>query len=131
MTAPVSPCARHGCAACCYDTEMPLTEEDISRLEALGHARAAFVAWSNDGTAQLNTVDPAEGATERPCFFLRDNKCGVYADRPAGCRIYPLVMNERSRVVRDEDCPHRAEFPLDPSAKRRIQRVVSNLAKRS
>lgn len=128
---PLSPCAKHGCAVCCYDTEMPLTDDDISRLEALGHARAAFVTWSAEGTAQLATVDASEGMPGRPCFFLKENQCSVYAERPQGCRIYPLVLNERSRLMRDEDCPHRAEFPLDPSAKRRIQRVVSNLARRS
>ena len=123
------PCARHGCAACCYDTEMPLTSDDIARLVALGHAREGFVTYGPDGVATLRTVEPA---TEqgKPCFFLREGRCSVYADRPAGCRIYPLVMNERGRVVRDEDCPHRAEFPMDPTAKRRIQRVLSNLERR-
>ena len=109
---------------------MPLTEDDITRLEAAGHAREAFVTWSAEGTAQLETVEPREGETVRPCHFLREGRCGVYADRPAGCRIYPLVLNERSRLVRDEDCPHRGEFPMDPTAKRRIQRVISNLSRR-
>lgn len=130
MTTPPSPCFVHGCAACCYDTQMPLTEDDIARLAALGHDRAAFVTWSAEGTAQLATVEPADGMPGRPCVFLRENKCSVYADRPQGCRIYPLVMNEHGRILRDDDCPHRAEFPIDASAKRRIQRVVSNLARR-
>lgn len=125
-----SPCEAHGCALCCYDTEMPLTEDDIARLVALGHDRAAFVTYSEEGTAQLNAVPPAEAGGARPCFFLQAGKCGVYADRPAGCRIYPLVLNEKMRLVRDDECPHRAEFPLDPTAKRRIQRVLSNLARR-
>lgn len=125
-----NPCFEHGCAACCYDTEMPLTGDDIKRLEAKGHDRAAFVTWSEDGAAQLNTVAPLEGQTERPCFFLKENKCSVYGDRPAGCRIYPFVLNERAKVMRDEDCPHRNEFPSDPTAKRRILRVISNLARR-
>lgn len=119
-------CAAHGCAACCYETEMPLTDDDIGRLLALGHKREDFVTYSDEETAQLK-VREEKG---KPCFFLREDRCSVYADRPTGCRIYPLVLNERAKVVRDEDCPHRAEFPLDPSAKRRIQRVVSNLARR-
>lgn len=125
-----SPCVAHGCALCCYDTQMPLTEEDIARLERLGHDRAAFVAWSAEGTAQLATVAAGEGMPGRPCSFLKENACSVYADRPAGCRIYPLVLNENGRLLRDDECPHRAEFPLDPTAKRRIQRVVSNLARK-
>ena len=125
-----SPCVAHGCSACCYDTEMPLTEDDIARLVALGHARAAFVTYSAQGTAQLNTVDARAGETARPCFFLKEGQCSVYADRPTGCRIYPLVLNERGRLVRDDECPHRAEFALDPTQKRRIQRVISHLARR-
>jgi hypothetical protein len=119
-------CAKHGCAACCYETEMPITEDDITRLAALGHAREHFVTWSDDETAQLKVREEPG----KPCFFLRENRCSVYADRPAGCRIYPLVLNEKGRLQRDEDCPHRAEFPLDPTAKRRIQRVISNLSRR-
>ena len=86
--------------------------------------------YDDEGVATLRTRE--DGATEqgKPCFFLREDKCSVYADRPAGCRIYPLVLNERERVVRDEDCPHRAEFPILPDAKRRILRVVNNLARR-
>lgn len=125
-----SPCEAHGCALCCYDTEMPLTVDDIARLVALGHDRAAFVTFSAEGTAQLSTVEPADGESARPCFFLKEGKCSVYADRPAGCRIYPLVLNDRMKLVKDDECPHRAEFPLDPTAKRRIQRVLSNLARR-
>lgn len=127
------PCARHGCAACCYDTEMPLTTDDVARLVALGHPREAFVTHNSEGVATLRTREDETAAAQgkgKPCYFLREERCSVYADRPQGCRIYPLVMNERSRIERDVDCPHRAEFPLDPSAKRRIQRVLSNLERR-
>lgn len=124
-----SPCATHGCAACCYDTEMPLTEEDIARLVALGHDRAAFTRISGDERwPVLQTKDKtADDMPGRPCFFLVDNKCSVYADRPQGCRIYPLVLNEQGRLLRDEDCPHRNEFAMDPSAKRRIQKIAATL----
>jgi uncharacterized protein len=125
-----SPCTRHGCAACCFDTEMPLTEDDITRLAALGHPRDAFVAWSDEGSAQLNTVEPSAAGAPRPCFFLRDGRCSVYAHRPAGCRIYPLVLNERRRIERDADCPHGVEFLLDPAAKRRIERILARVARR-
>lgn len=123
MSAPAvaSPCLAHGCALCCYETEMPLTGEDVARLEALGHDRAAFSIRGADGLVSLRTRDE----DRKPCFFLKDDKCSVYADRPAGCRIYPLVLNAAHKVVRDEDCPHRREFPMDPAAKRRIERVLT------
>ena len=124
-----SPCAKHGCAACCYDTEMPLTEEDIARLVKLGHARDAFVRIApGEGWPILQTKEKTSDAMPgKPCFFLVEDKCSVYADRPQGCRIYPLVMNEQGRMLRDEDCPHRGEFAMDPSAKRRIQKIAATL----
>lgn len=121
-----SPCARHGCSLCCMDTEMPLTEEDARRLEALGHDRAAF-SRVVDGVLLLRT-DPARRTDAgEPCHFLHEGKCSVYAERPTGCRIYPFVLNEQRRMVRDEDCPHRAEFRPDPALHRRLLKVVGTI----
>lgn len=130
MSLPVrsrSPCDAHGCAACCYDTEMPLTEEDAARLAALGHERAAFSRVGEDGILYLRTVDAAEGMPGKPCYFLKEGRCSAYAERPQGCRVYPFVMTEDGKLVRDEDCPFRREFPADPSAKRRIERIHATL----
>ena len=110
-------CAAHGCAACCHDTEMPLTEEDAARLAALGHPRERFTRVLG-GTLTLNNVDGA-------CYFLKDERCSVYADRPAGCRIYPFVLTAEGRMVRDVDCPHRAEFKAQPGLQRRLLRIVA------
>lgn len=108
---------------------MPLTEEDAARLEALGYERAAFSRVGEDGMLYLRTVEPqSQDMPGRPCFFLKEGRCGVYADRPAGCRIYPFVMRvEDGRVVRDEDCPYRQEFRRDPAVERRLRRVVASL----
>lgn len=124
-----SPCDRHACSACCHDTEMPLTEEDIARLVKLGHPRDGFVAVGLGGVTHLKTVEAPEGAPGRPCYFLKENRCSVYADRPQGCRIYPFTLTEEGRVVRDDDCPHRAEFPHDPSAQRRIAKIMATLGR--
>lgn len=116
-------CGKHGCAACCHDTEMPITEEDAARLAALGHDRAVF-----------SRVDPADKGlylanVAGACHFLKDERCSVYADRPVGCRIYPWVMTEDGKLVRDEDCPHRAEFPVVPGTLRRIQKIAAVLSR--
>jgi len=113
-------CEAHGCALCCHDTEMPVTEDDIKRLEALGHDRAAFTLVGPQGFRQLANVDGK-------CFFLKDERCSVYSDRPQGCRIYPFVLTEKGTLTRDEDCPWRREFPHDGSAKRRIERIYVRL----
>jgi Fe-S-cluster containining protein len=110
-------CAAHGCSACCHETEMPLTEEDARRLEALGHARAAF-SRTLDGALTLANVSGA-------CYFLKDGRCSVYDERPAGCRLYPFVLTPEGRMVRDEDCPWRREFREAPGTRRRLLRVVA------
>lgn len=122
-----SPCARHACSACCWDTEMPLTEEDAARLAALGHDITAFSRIGDDGVRYLRTRDEARADGKRPCFFLRDGLCSAYADRPAGCRTYPFVLTTDGKVLRDEDCPHAHEFPRDPATGRRLSRIAFTL----
>lgn len=109
---------------------MPITEEDVARLVALGHPRESFSRRSaEDGVLYLQTVEGKEGDPGKPCYFLKEGRCSVYADRPQGCRIYPFVMTEDGRIVRDEDCPWRREFAQDPALKRRIQRIATTLTK--
>jgi uncharacterized protein len=118
-------CASHGCAECCYDTEMPLTEEDAARLAALGHARDAFSRVGEDGVLYLQTVEPARADGKKPCFFLKEDRCSVYADRPAGCRVYPFILTLEGRVVRDDDCPWRREFKMETGVQRKLFRIAT------
>lgn len=108
---------------------MPLTEEDAQRLAALGHDITLFSRIGEDRVRYLRTRDEPRGDGKRPCFFLRDGLCSVYASRPAGCRTYPFVLTLDGKVVRDEDCPHRAEFPRDPSLGRRLTRIAFTLSR--
>lgn len=123
----MSVCLSHRCAECCWDTQMPLTEEDAARLEGLGHARAGFSRLDEDGTLLLRTRDEPRADGKRPCFFLRDERCSIYADRPAGCRIYPFVLTPEGRMVRDEDCPWRREFSAEAGLQRRLLKLASGI----
>lgn len=123
---PQSPCVTHGCSECCHETEMLLSEADLARLEGLGNARDAFSFVDGDGFAVLRNVDGPEG--ERPrCFFLKEGQCSVYEHRPEGCRSYPIILNERRRAIRDEDCPHRSEFPRPPATQRRLMALYQRI----
>jgi Fe-S-cluster containining protein len=114
-------CDAHACSECCYEIEMPLTEDDVARLERAGKRRADFSFVDDDGTLLLVNVQDGE---RRHCTFLVGGRCSVYADRPAGCRLYPFVLGpDAKRVVRDLDCPWRREFANDPAAGRRLQVV--------
>jgi Fe-S-cluster containining protein len=82
---------------------MPLTEEDIKRIESLGYSRNDF-AIKVDGVYRLRNVNGR-------CFFLsRDNRCRIYDHRPIGCRIYPVIYDLEKGVVVDEICPKRDEI---------------------
>lgn len=124
-----SPCLEHGCSLCCYETEMPLSEADVARLVSKGHARNDFVEVDENGYLALRNVPATAPDEGHHCFFLKGGQCSVYADRPEGCRYYPITVTPERRVVRDEDCPHRAEFPTPPGAQRRIQKLLNDMAR--
>lgn len=118
-----APCLEMGCCECCIDTEMPLTEEDVARLEARGHEPSSFVV-AEDGFAFLANVD-------RRCYFLGDDdRCREYAHRPEGCRLYPLVLDEElSRHVLDSLCPHRGDVEAGEAEERPLLELLDRLAR--
>ncbi len=122
-----SPCVRNGCSACCHETEMPLTRADVARLEAIGHAAADFSRIGDDGFLHLRNDPTRAGGQGAPCFFLHDGLCSVYEHRPAGCRVYPFVLDEGDVVARDVDCPHADAFPADSTARPKLLRILSAL----
>jgi Fe-S-cluster containining protein len=61
-------------------------------------------------------------------FLGADGHCGVYAHRPEGCRLYPLVWSQKERrVVRDDFCPYSKEFPIDPKAAAHLETVLATI----
>jgi len=46
---------------------------------------------------------------ERATVFSTTKKlqCDVYADRPSGCRVYPVILDEEKGVVLDDICDSR------------------------
>jgi Fe-S-cluster containining protein len=81
--------------SCCRDKRLTLLPHDVLRLSrALGLDSATFLAEH----AALE-IEPASGwptvrialGDDGRCPFVRAEGCGVYADRPTCCRIYPLA----------------------------------------
>ena len=112
------------CARCCYGTEMPLTEDDVRRLERLGYRRAEFAVRGPDGVLRLRNVGGR-------CYFLdpRTGACRVYEHRPLGCRLYPLVCVPGLGVTVDPECPlhhlvgREAVSALAPHVRRLVRAV--------
>lgn len=125
------PCLERGCSACCHDTEMLLTEDDVVRISA-ARPGVAFHAQAADGYLQLLTRDgpPAPGGKGRPCVFLAgDGRCSIHALRPEGCRLYPaLWSDDDGRAQLDAaHCPHTDGFVLAPATADAVRRLAARL----
>ena len=91
-------CSR--CGLCCHKTEMMLSKADVQLLGSRGHNKNEFLHLDKQGYAKLQN---RKGC----CVFYDEDKssCRVYADRPQGCHIYPVVHSEEDGIIVDELCP--------------------------
>lgn len=87
------------CGACCTETEMLLSQKDITRLEKKGFSKNYFVNYDKQGYAQLKN-------RQGYCVFynLKKHQCSVYSARPSGCRIYPVIFDEEKGIILDDIC---------------------------
>ena len=90
------------CGKCCLETEMLLSAGDISQLEKKGYRKEFFIRIDKAGYAVLRNH-------EGHCVFFNAEKrrCIVYAERPSGCRVYPVIFDEDKGVVADTVCQAR------------------------
>ncbi len=90
------------CGVCCTETEMLLSKKDIKRLEKIGFSEKQFVIFDKNGYAQLRN-------REGYCFFYDrlNHQCSVYNDRPTGCRVYPVILDEDTGIILDNICESR------------------------
>jgi len=108
------------CGVCCTETEMLLSNQDILRLEKKGFPVESFVRFDNEGYAILRNRDGY-------CVFYNVNQrqCDVYTDRPSGCRVYPVILDEDKGIVTDHIC--RAKRTVTMQEKIRKGRQVIKL----
>jgi Fe-S-cluster containining protein len=78
---------------------MLLSSEDVLRLERRGYCSDSFVRYDSNGYAFLRN---RQGC----CAFynVSEKKCNVYAFRPSGCRVYPIIYDEDVGIVFDSIC---------------------------
>lgn len=90
------------CGVCCTETEMLLSKKDIERLEKQGYPKDYFVSYDRQGYAELKNH-------EGYCVFydLKNCRCRVYVHRPAGCRVYPVILDEEKGIILDDICKSR------------------------
>jgi len=108
---------RHGCNLCCIETKMPLSRSDVRRILRTGYSLNDFAVKTAEGWQLKNRSNK--------CVFLGEEGCKIYSHRPEGCRLYPLVYDETSRIVKFDDiCPYNDEFKM---TERDIQRLINLL----
>ncbi len=108
------------CVKCCMDTEMPLSEGDIARIRKLGFTDFTI---ERDGWLQLRNSGGR-------CVFNGGSRCKIYADRPEGCRFYPVIYDEeKGEAVLDGDCPRRESFNVSDVDLKGLRELVARLRK--
>ncbi len=109
------------CGVCCHETEMLLSSKDIERIEKLGYTRNFFVRFDNKGYATLKNH-------HGHCVFYNPEKrrCTVRTQRPAGCRIYPVIYDEDRGITVDTICPSRNTL-TDKQQTKRGEKVIKLL----
>jgi Fe-S-cluster containining protein len=102
---------------------MLLSNEDIERFEKRGYVKDSFVKFDQQGYATLRNVSGN-------CFFFDAEKvtCKERGNRPLGCRIYPVMLDENKGIVVDDVCPGAHSFTEKQKGKRG-KKVVKLLAR--
>jgi hypothetical protein len=78
---------------------MPLSIEDIKRLEKNGYAQNYFCDFDENGYTKLKNLD------SHCTFYDTENRrCKIYRLRPSGCRIYPVIYDDLKGIVLDDIC---------------------------
>lgn len=81
---------------CCRNKHLPLTPYDVLRLkQGLRMHSDAFLTrytlyWMSENTGFPCLCLRMGQGPGKPCPFVTEKGCGVYADRPTACRLYPL-----------------------------------------
>ncbi len=102
---------------------MLLCQEDIKRLEQQGYGKESFAQFDKAGYATLRN---REGC----CVFYdaEKRKCNVYANRPSGCRLYPIIYDEEKGIIIDDIC-HAQGVLTEEKKQRKGKKVMELLEK--
>jgi Fe-S-cluster containining protein len=102
---------------------MLLSGEDIVRLERRGYSKDFFVRFDSEGYALLRN-------RQGHCVFydVDERRCDVYAFRPSGCRVYPVIYDEEKGIVVDSICHAQGSIAAQEKA-RKGKRVCKILEK--
>jgi Fe-S-cluster containining protein len=88
---------------------MLLSKEDIRRIEKKGFRKKYFMKINKDGYAQLRNYNGY-------CVFynLEKHQCNIYFDKPLGCEVYPVILDEDiGSIIVDDICSEKATITFE------------------
>jgi len=102
---------------------MLLSNADIERLERKGYSREFFTRFDSEGYAKLRNQQEC-------CVFydVEKRQCKVRADRPLGCRIYPVIYDEEKGIIVDDIC-HAQDTVTEKQKAKKGRKVLKLLEK--
>ncbi len=93
---------------CCKQFTIPVTEEEVGRIEDNGYDTFQFIADNsvsiiptNDGRGMQKVYFLKKKPFTNECVFLEENLCSIHKFKPLACRLYPFhyeVDNNEFRV---------------------------------
>lgn len=93
------------CGTCCHHHNIPLTRNDLSRLNnRCGNTDFAVVH------TDLNRVILERSERTGGCTLLDGNRCSVHADKPLVCRLFPFGIFHEP-LSPDDGKDHRYALP--------------------
>lgn len=128
-----------GCGNCCKDPILPLTDQDVIRIEQrTGVEAQTFVRWVDRHAIDMDDEPEAFVRLRQGkrvmvmrqgrggCHFLgKDQRCTIYGSRPLGCRIFPFDPTyddrgklRRLKLIQATECLYELNGSNDPSAVR-------------
>ncbi len=101
------------CGVCCTKTQMLLSKEDLKHLEKKGYSKKSFSYSDKAGYVKLRN----RGGY---CVFYdaEGRRCKIYPDRPSGCRVYPVILDEATGIITDSICSAKASVTKQEKAKK-------------
>lgn len=140
-----------GCGNCCRDPLLPVTDDDVRRIQSETGERCAQVVQFVDRNGIDLDDDPEAFAILRQgkrvmvlrhnrsgCRYLgADARCSIYRARPLGCRIFPFDPSfdakgklRRLKLIQATNCEYTLDGQNDPEALRKLhQRTEADTAR--